>query len=194
VNLSGTDHGGFKRRYRKMKIRIIKPVLSETLNEITKKEVLLTKAPDTDIDIVNIDKGPLNIECFSEEAFASAYVVEKVVQAEKNGSDGVFITCFADPAVDASRELVKIPVVGGFHPTALTASLISDRWSIVTVSKKVIPLIRSVARKLGVESHITSIRQIDTRFLELTNDRIVEERLLAEIEEAVDEDGAEAIA
>ena len=40
-----------------MKIRIINPFLSEALNEITEKEVLLTKAPDTEIEIVNIHEG-----------------------------------------------------------------------------------------------------------------------------------------
>jgi len=176
-----------------MKIRIVKPLLSVALNEITKREVLLTKAPDTEFDIVNIDEGPMNIECFYEETLASAHVVEKVVEAEREGWNGVFISCFADPAVDASRERVKIPVVGGFQPAALTASLISDKWSIVTISKKPIPLIRKVSRKLGIENNIASIRHIDTPFSDLPNEKIIESRLLKQINKAVDEDGAEAI-
>lgn len=177
-----------------MKIRIIKVTVIDVLNEVTRKEVLQTKAPDTEIDIVNIDKGPNNIECFYEEALASAHIVEKAVQAERDGYDGVFISCFGDPAVDASREQVRIPVVGGFEPAAITASLISDKWSIVTVSKNAIPLIRGVARKLGIENNIASIRDINTPLLELRDDKIIEKRLLKQIEKAVDEDGAEAIA
>ena len=176
-----------------MKIRIVKPLLSVTLNEITKSEVLLTKAPDTEFDIVNIDEGPMNIEFYYEEILASSSVVEKVIQAEKEGWDGVFISCFADPAVKASRERVTIPVVGGFQPAALVASLISDKWSIITISKKIIPLIRGEARKLGIENNIASIRHIDTSFSDLQNEKIIEERLLIQINRAVDEDGAEAI-
>lgn len=177
-----------------MRIRIIKVIVSDVMNEITKKEALQTKSPDTEIEVVNIDKGPDNIESFYEEALASVPIIEKAVQAEKDGCDGVFISCFADPAVDASREQVKIPVVGGFQPAALAASLISDRWSVVTVSKNVIPMIRGVARKLGIENNIASIRDINTPFLELLDENIIKERLLIQIQKAVDEDGAEAIA
>jgi len=53
-----------------MKIRIIKPVLSDGLNEITEKEVLLIKALDTEIEIVNIHESPTNIGCFYNEVLA----------------------------------------------------------------------------------------------------------------------------
>lgn len=167
-----------------MRIRIIKVIVSDVMNEITKKEALQTKSPDTEIEVVNIDKGPDNIESFYEEALASVPIIEKAVQAEKDGCDGVFISCFADPAVDASREQVKIPVVGGFQPAALAASLISDRWSVVTVSKNVIPMIRGVARKLGIENNIASIRDINTPFLELLDENIIKERLLIQIQKS----------
>lgn len=176
-----------------MRIRIIKVIVSDVMNEITKKEALQTKSPDTEIEVVNIDKGPDNIESFYEEALASVPIIERAVQAEKDGCDGVFISCFGDPAVDASRELVKIPVVGGFQPAALTASLISSKWSIVTVSKNVIPMIRGLTRKLGLENNIVSIREINTPFLELLDENIIKKRSLIQIEKAVDEDGAEAI-
>ena len=176
-----------------MRIRIVKVIASGVMNEITKREALQTKSPDTEIEVVNIDKGPDNIESSYEEALASVPIIEKVVQAEKDGCDGVFISCFGDPAVDASREQVKIPVVGGFQPAALTASLISSKWSIVTVSKNVIPLIRGLARKLGVENSIVSIREINTPFLELLDENIIKRQSLIQIEKAVDEDGAEAV-
>jgi len=176
-----------------MKIRIVLPIALDVFNQVALDEALQTKAPDTTIDAVNLDGGPENIECFYEEALAAPHIVEKVVQAEKDGCDGVFISCFGDPAVDASRDRVKIPVVGAFQPAVLTASLISVRWSIVTVSKNAIPYLWTLARKVGVESKIASIRRIDTPLISLMDEGLITERLLLQSEKAMDEDGAEAI-
>jgi allantoin racemase len=177
----------------KMKIRIVIPIALNVFNQIALDEALQTKAPDTTIDVVNLDSGPENIESFYEEALAAPHIVEKVIQAEKDGCEGVFVSCFGDPAVDASRDKVKIPVVGAFQPAVFTASLISIRWSIVTVSRNAIPYLWSIARKVGVESKVASIRRIDTSLLDLLDEKLLIERLVIESEKTIDEDGAEAI-
>jgi len=176
-----------------MRIRVIHPIASGLLNEEHLRDASQYKAPDTEIEEVNLDEGSTDLISFYEEALHARAIIEKAVQAEKDGCDGVFITCFADPAVDASREQVSIPVVGGFQPAALTACLIADRWSVVTVEKSVYPMIRGVARKLGIENNIASIRDIDTPLYELQDKKKVEERYLAQIEQAIAQDGAEAI-
>jgi allantoin racemase len=176
-----------------MKIRVVVPIISELFNEEVLKETAQFKAPDTEIDVVNIDMGPASIESHYDEVLAAYHITEKVKQAEADGADGVFVDCFGDPGVDASRELVRIPVVGGFQPAALTASLIAGRWSVVTVLKSVLPMIQDLSRKLGVDRNVASIRDIDTPVLELSDKKILEQRLLKHSEAAVREDGAEAI-
>jgi allantoin racemase len=103
------------------------------------------------------------------------------------------VDCFGDPGVDAAREMVKIPVVGGFQPAALNASLISGTWSVVTVLKSVVPMITDLARKLGVEGNLASVRDINTPVLELQEKGVLEKKLLDAIDAAVEQDGAEAI-
>ena len=105
----------------------------------------------------------------------------------------MFVDCFGDPGVDAAREMVKIPVVGGFQPAALNASLIAGKWSVVTVLKSVVPMITDLARKLGVEGNLASVRDINTPVLELQEKGVLEKKLLDAIELAVEQDGAEAI-
>ena len=53
----------------------------------------------------------------------------------------MFITCFGDPAVPAARELVDIPVVGGFEPAISTVLNLGERFSVVTVLENVVPMI-----------------------------------------------------
>ena len=176
-----------------MKIRVIAPIISDVFNEEIKKETAQFKAPDTEISVVNLDRGPASIESHYDDALATIDIMEKVKQAEKDGCDGAFVDCFGDPGVEACRELVRIPVVGAFQPAALTASLISGRWSVVTVLKNVVPLINDLARKLGIDGNIASVRDIDMPVLELTDKNVMEERLLLQIEKAVSEDGAETV-
>jgi allantoin racemase len=176
-----------------MKIRVVVPLISDVFNEEVLKEAAAFKAPDTNIDVVNVDRGPASIESRYDDALATIGIMEKVKQARVDGCDGVFIDCFGDPGVDVCRELVDIPVVGAFQPAALTACLIAGKWSVVTVLKNVLPLITDLARKLGIESNIASARDIDTPVLELQDKQLMQDRLLNQIERAVSEDGAEAI-
>ena len=176
-----------------MKIRVVVPIISDVFNEEILKETAQFKAPDTEIDVVNLDLGPASIESHYDEVLAAYHIAEKVREAEKEGVNGVFVDCFGDPGVDAARELVRIPVVGGFQPAALTASLIAGTWSVVTVLKSVLPMIQDLSRKLGVDRNIASIRDIDTPVLELSDKKVLEQRLLKHSEAAVKEDGAEAI-
>jgi allantoin racemase len=176
-----------------MRIRVIAPIISDVFNEEILKETAQFKAPDTLIDVVNLDRGPASIESHYDEVLAAYSVVQSVREAESDGIDGVFVDCFGDPGVDAARELVRIPVVGGFGPAALTASLVAGKWSVVTVLKSVLPMIQDLSRKLGVDRNIASIRDIDTPVLELTDKKVLEDRLFEHSEFAVKQDGAEAI-
>jgi len=173
-----------------MKICVIAPIISDIFNREILKEVSRFRAPDMEIDFVNLSKGPASIESHYDEILAAYHVVELVRQAEKDGIDGVFVDCFGDPGVDAARELVRIPVVGGFQPAVLTASLIAGKWSVVTVLRSVVPMINDLARKLGVEKNMVSVRDNDTPVLELTDKGLMEQRFLGSIEKAVRNDGA----
>jgi len=175
-----------------MKIRVILPIITDAFNQEVEEEIKQFKAPDMEIELVNLEKGPQSIESYYDEMVASYEIVEKVLQAQGEGCDGVFIDCFGDPAVDAAREMVKIPVVGGFQPAVLTASLIARKWSCITILKNVIPKIIENSRKLGIEKNIASIRSVDIPVLELGDKGRLKERLLYNIQKAVDEDGAEA--
>ena len=62
------------------------------------------------------------------------------VRAESEGYDAVVLYCFSDPAVDACREVVSIPVVGGGQASCLLAPLVAGRpgfcWQIRHAMRK----------------------------------------------------------
>ena len=104
--------------------------------------------------------------------------MSEVKQAEADGADGVFITCFGDPAVPVARELVDIPVVGGFEPAVSTALNLGERFSVVTVLENVVPMISGLATRMGIASRVASVEVIDTPTLELHDSGALRKSLL----------------
>ena len=176
-----------------MKIRVVVPIITDRFNEEVYREASGFAAPDTEIDVVSLKKGPESIESFYDEILAAPFITDEVSGAEKEGCDGVFVTCFGDPGVESSREVVGIPEVGGFQPAALTACLVADRWSVVTVLERLRPMVHHNARKLGVIENLASVRFVDIPVLSLEERSLLKERLLEQARMAVEKDGAEAI-
>ena len=176
-----------------MKILIIAPVATSQYNEGIKKEAETVAAPDTEIIVVNLDQGPQSIESHFEEFLATADIIKKAQEAQSNGFDGIFIDCFGEPGVEAVRELVDIPVVGGFDPAVLTATLISQKFSIITVEKRVVPMLETLARSLGITNNIASISDVGIPVEELQNIERLKEKLVEESLKAIDREGAQAI-
>lgn len=107
--------------------------------------------PDgTDIRHVQIEEGSVTIECEYDEAFSAPQVIKlAMAEAEKGGVDGVFVNCFGDPGVRAVREVLKVPVFGGFEPAIYLALGLGDTVGIVTVLRNVVPMIRGAIARAG---------------------------------------------
>jgi allantoin racemase len=136
--------------------------------------------------------GPASIEGEYDEALAAPAVLD---QCRENaaGCAGAFVNCFGDPGVRAARELLDIPVVGGFEPAMLLAMGLADKISIVTVLKNVIPMIRSNIIKAGIQERVASVRVVNIPVLELSDfDKLIS-AIYGESKKAIEQDGAEAI-
>ena len=150
-----------------MKIHIVVPITSDQFNEQIEQEARGFLSPDIDLEISHLQSGPASIESFYDEVLAGPPIVAEVAKAAEDGADAVFITCFGDPAVPAAREIVDIPVVGGFEPAVATALTLGERFSAVTVLENVVPMISGLVARMGVGSRLASIEVIDTPVLEL---------------------------
>lgn len=151
--------------------------------------------PDgTDIRHVQIEEGSVTIECEYDEAFSAPQVIKlAMAEAEKGGVDGVFVNCFGDPGVRAVREVLKVPVFGGFEPAIYLALGLGDTVGIVTVLRNVVPMIRGAIARAGLEGRITSLRTLDMPVLELADRGKLMENLYTECRRAVEEDGVSVL-
>jgi allantoin racemase len=150
-----------------MKLTVVSPLIGEAFAEHVRKEVAQWVSPDLAIDVVKVQRGVASIESEYDEALAGPGILEAVQQAAADGADAVFITCFGDPAVHAAREVVDIPVVGGFEPAMLTALSLGEHVGIVTVLPNVVPMISGLVRRYGLSDRCTDIRVVDLPVLSL---------------------------
>ena len=169
-----------------MRIHIVVPITSESFNEQITQEARGFLGSGPEVEVSCLPYGPASIESFYDETLAGPPIVSEVMRAAAQGADGVFITCFGDPAVPAARELVDIPVVGGFEPAVAAALNLGERFSVVTVLHNVVPMISGLATRMGIHSRMASIEVIDTPVLELHDTDALIESLLEASRRALD--------
>lgn len=175
-----------------MKIRVVTPITSRGFSR--PEDFNPAARPDTEISHVEIDTGPASIECEFDEALAVPDTVAKIAEAEADGVDAVVINCMGDPGMKPGREMVSIPVIGPAEATMHMASMLSHKFSVVTVLDRLIPMIENQAKVYGIEEKLASVRAVDIPVLELEEDydRLVN-ALVDESVKAVEEDGAHSI-
>jgi len=118
-----------------MRIDILVPVYVDMWNEGILKEAITSKAPDVDLRVTNLDGGVPSMESAYDVAIGARLVVEKAQQLEKEGSDGIIVYCFKDPALEACKEKLDIPVVGLRESSIALAGIIGDSISVITSRK-----------------------------------------------------------
>jgi len=182
------------------KIKVIVPVSTDIWNEPAEKEMNKYKDNDTSIDIINIEKGPESLECTYDEVWSELFTVQEAEKAEREGYDGVIIYCFGDPGLRAAKEKLDIPVVGINEPSIHIASILGDKFSIISPGPAVrgtyngVVLTKDKLKLYGFEHKCVSVRSIGIPVLDLEKDKSREaEKVFEEAKKAVDEDGADTI-
>lgn len=148
----------------------------------------------TAVKVWDVEGGPASIESMYEEYLSVPGALSRVQEAAAAGEDGVILGCFGDPGVDAARELVGIPVVGPGEAAMLFAAALGHRFSIITILDSVIHPLRRLARDVGVDAKLASVRSVNVPVLELARDRrATYERMREAGRLARDVDGADTL-
>lgn len=144
----------------------------------------------TVVDVEAIASGSASIEKECDVVRNAPYVLELCRKAEADGYDAIYIDCFADPAVRAARELVNIPVFGGFEPAMYTALGLGDKVGIVTLGKSAVPMMDGNIARYHLEGRLTGIRTMDVEFTALEDPDALCRKLIPVCRRSVEEDGA----
>lgn len=178
-----------------MRILVLNPFAGEA-EEVSR--CARVARPDTEIVFASTgDDYPMSYVTYVYYRHrAASAVVERVIQAEREGFDAVFICCCYDPGLWEARELVDIPVTAAFEAGVHYANQISQRYSVLSTEPKTSHCYRELAELYGAGHKLASVRPIGLSARESYGEeagRTITDLALDAARLCVEHDGAEAI-
>lgn len=173
------------------------PVPPEAISAFEEQIPETLKRDDLVIDFVAAKNGGKILDSYYEMTLADAFVLEAGASAEDEGYDAVCINSMSDSGLAALRSRLSIPVVGPGQVCFLTAAMLGNRFSVITMWDQWRQLYQKTSVELGMQARLASIRSInvrpDAQELLAGKEEIVFAQLEAAARLAIDEDGADVI-
>ncbi|MFM0377931.1 aspartate/glutamate racemase family protein [Paraburkholderia strydomiana] len=176
-----------------IRICVLVPVATSQYNDCIMKAIAPVVPPDIQVEIRNITEGHPDIENRTNWLQNGMPVVELAQSIANDGFDGIWLTDFDMCGVEAAREVIDIPIIGGFPASAFTALALSQRFSIITILQSTLAMQRGHPQTYGIEDTFASIRAIDCPVAQLENIDVVVVRTFEAALKAIKDDGAQAI-
>ncbi len=175
-----------------MRILVINPNTTVAMTEKIGAAARRVAAAGTEIVAVNPASGPVSIEGYYDEAISVPGLLEVIGQ--QRDFDAVIIACFDDTGLDAARCVTDRPVVGIGEAAYHMASMLSNKFSVVTTLARSVPALEHNLQKYGLAARCARVRSSEVPVLDLEKPGSEAcDRISAEIGRAINEDRAEAI-
>ncbi|HZZ60385.1 MAG TPA: aspartate/glutamate racemase family protein [Roseiarcus sp.] len=175
-----------------MRICVVNPNTTASMTAKIGAAARAAASPGVEVLAVNPEFGPPSIEGYYDEAFAVPGLLAEIARADD--ADAYVVACFDDTGLEAARCATEAPVVGIGEAAFHLASLIADRFSVVTTLPRSIAPIEKNLVKYGLASRCAKVRAADVPVLALEEPGSgARWAIEAEIGRALIEDGAEAI-
>ena len=177
-----------------MKIMVINPNSSVDMTNHIRKTLEGIKRPETELVVTCPDKGPVAIESAYDETLAAFYSMDLVKKANKENYDAVIVACFSDPGLAAMKEISDILVVGIQEASLHVASMLGNKFTILTPMRKRIPSKYNDVWRNKLSNNLASVRELGMTVTE-TDEKpdLAQKRIMEVAKQAVEEDGAEVI-
>ncbi|WP_432460650.1 MULTISPECIES: aspartate/glutamate racemase family protein [unclassified Agarivorans] len=175
-----------------MRILLVNPNTSAAMTEKIAASARLVAAPGTDVLAVHSLQGPASIEGYYDEAMSVPGMLA-AIQTVVN-YDAIVIACFDDTGLDALRCVTDKPVLGIGEAASHVASMLANKFSVVTTLARSVPALEHNLLKYGMERKCAKVRSSEVAVLELeqANPQAFA-KICSEIEQAIAQERAEAI-
>lgn len=175
-----------------MNITIINPNSTSSMTDKIALVAKMVASPDTTIFATNPKNSPASIEGYYDEALSLAPLLQIIETCPR--SDAFVIACFDDTGLDAARCITDKPVVGIGEAAYHMATLIANKFSVITTLERSVPALEHNLHKYGLASRCVRVRAAEVPVLELEDPQSdAGQRIRIEIEGALETDRAEAI-
>lgn len=176
-----------------MKLLVVNANTNQFVTDRVAQEARKAAAPDTEIRAVTGEFGARIIGTRAENAIAAHAMVDLMAQ-HAQGCDAALIAVSYDTALDASRQLLPIPVVGTTEAALLTACMLGGRIGVVTFGRPGLPMYQELVAHYGLASRIAGWGVIEAPAAFKPGDTTEVDRLVvAEASRLVQQDGAETV-
>ena len=176
-----------------MRLLLVNPNITTAVTDTMLAEARRAASAGTEIVAASARFGVSYVENRAEAAIASHAVLEALA-AHAGGCDAAIIAAFGDPALQAAKELMEIPVVGISEAAFLTAYMLGGRYAIVCLTQRLRMWYAESAREQGLDRRLVSVRALEAAPADIAKAKEeVGERLVEQCLRAVEADGAEAI-
>jgi allantoin racemase len=163
--------------------------------EIDRRQGYLQRhaAVNTEIKVQSVPSGYPSIESERDVVVVAPHLLGGMQQAEAEGASAGIVGCFSDPALDAIRETVKMPVVGPGQSALALAMQLGESYSILSPlergAKRALPRLRGQ----GLTERLASIRGVGVSVVGLAQgDNTAWERIIETGRRCID-DGADVL-
>jgi Asp/Glu/hydantoin racemase len=145
------------------KILVIVPFAMSADNVLLRQQQLagLQFGPELVFDYRCVKAGPVNYSSHHDFVLADASIFEAGCRAQDEGYAAVCIDTMSDSGVAALRSVLDIPVFGPGKVSMLTALMLGDRFSILTMASRWKPLYKKALDELGLHHKCASVRAIE---------------------------------
>lgn len=135
-----------------MKILIINPDYGMTQEEMALRCRILEEytAPDTQLAMVCPQNSGVELNSALDIVLAAPEIVQLAADGQNAGFDAVVLYCFSDPVIDACREALRIPVIGGAQASCLAALNVCRSFGVILADEARLPEKKLFLRTLGV--------------------------------------------
>ena len=175
-----------------MRLLVVNPNTTASMTEKIGAAARRVASPGTEIIAVNPAIGPASIQGFYDEAMSLAGLLDVIQRTQDY--DAVVIACFDDTGLDAARCLTEKPVIGIGEAAYHYASMIANKFSVVTTLPRSVPALEHNLQRYGLIARCAKVRSSKVAVLDLEKPGSdARARISAEIGRAVAEDQAEAI-
>jgi allantoin racemase len=176
-----------------MRLLVINPNTTASMTAAIEAAAKKVAYPSSEVRACNPDDGPVSIEGYVDEAFSVPGLL-RLIRQNDGQYDAFVIACFDDTGLEAARCLTAAPVLGIGEAAFHLASMISNRFSVITTLSRSVAAIEHNLKRYGLATRCARVRASEVPVLELEDPRSdARARITAEIRKALAEDQIEAI-